>query len=432
MKEKLIKYFKDNELIKKSLITIIIRGLGVILSFGIMLFITNNFEAGLVGKYEISRSILNIFGTLTLVGLNEAIIYYSGYFRAKNSFSSIIPLYKKMVLIIFCAFIAFFLLYILVLNRYIHLIYDENVKTILLKTFGILGFHALAMLNIDYYRALNKIEISEVFRNFYRHAFFILALVGITLTQRYEYLIDVYLLNYVLLGIVSTFFVFRSFRKLEASPHAQFYSYKNILKRSVPMSVSFAAFLILQSTDILVLGKYSSYDNVAYYSVTIQLTKLISVVLYAVNAAYATKIAELYELRSVHELKVNVKKSTRLIFILTAPVVLVMLLFSDFFLGLFGDSYTAAKPALNILLIGQIMNSATGTIGMYMNMTGNQNRLQNILLISIFVNLILNLVMIPKYGMVGAAISTAATTIGWNVYCAWYLFKKKGIKTFLH
>ncbi len=419
-------------LLKKSFVIIIVRGLGVLLLFGLTLFITNHFEAYQVGQYDTSRSILNIFGGLTLLGLNEAIIYYSGVFRAKNTLSSIKALYKKMLLIIVGSAVFFFLLYLVLLQHFISFVYDKNVGDFIFKTFCILGFHALTMLNIDFYRALNKIEISEIFRNIFRYLFFFIAVFVIFQIGQRQLLVDVFLLNYVFLGIASTLFVFRSFKHIKPDSTSQKIGTKAIIKRSFPMSISFLAFILLQSTDILVLGKYEPFSQVAYYARAAQLTQLVAIVLYAVNAVFATKIAELYERKDFVQLKKNIKQATRLIFVLTVPVAIILFLFPEFFLSFFGEGYTEAGTALSILLVGQIINSTAGSIGMYMNMTGEQNRLQVISIIVLVLNLILNILLIPKYGLIGAAVSTASAIIIWKMYCSLYLYFKRDIKTFLH
>lgn len=433
MIQRLLQYIRENDLIKKSLVTVFIRGFGTLLLFGLTLYMTNNFDASKVGEYDTAKSILEIFGSLCLLGLNEAVVYYSGFFRAKNALGSLRKLYRKMLLIILSAFAGIMLIYFLGLRSLISLFYeDEGTANLIMKTFFILGFHALTMLNIDMYRALNKINIYAIFRDIYRHIFFFGGLIMLVFLGQHQYLVDVFLANYVFLGILSTLFVLRALNKIEQSGEVIDLSNREVLTRSLPMTISAAAYLLLQNTDILVLKKFAPYSEVAYYGRAVQLAKLVSLVLYAVVAAYATRVAELFALKQFEQLKSEIRQSTRLIFVLTLPAVALLLLFSDFFLGLFGTDYKMASTALSILLIGQILNATTGTIGMYMNMTGEHNRLQTVFVTAVIFNLILDILLIPLYGMKGAAIATATTTIAWNLYCVIYLYRKRGIKTFLH
>lgn len=338
-----------------------------------------------------------------------------------------------MLLIISAAFVGIMLIYFLGLRSLINLFYeDADTANLIMKTFFILGFHALTMLNIDMYRALNKINIYAIFRDIYRHIFFFGGLIMLVFLGQHQHLVDVFLANYVFLGVFSTLFVFRTLNKIEHKGEVIDLSNREVLARSLPMTISAAAYLLLQNTDILVLKKFAPYSEVAYYGRAVQLAKLVSLVLYAVVAAYATRIAELFALKQFEQLKNEIRQSTRLIFVLTLPAVALLILFSDFFLGLFGADYKSAGTALSILLIGQILNATTGTIGMYMNMTGEHNRLQTVFVTAVIFNLILDILLIPIYGMKGAAIATAATTIAWNLYCVIYLYRKRGIKTFLH
>ena len=90
-----------------------------------------------------------------------------------------------------------------------------------------------------------------------------------------------------------------------------------------------------------------------------------------------------------------------------------------------------AKSALLILLVGQFFNTLSGPVGVYMNMTGKQNKLQLVLIFGFITNLILNWFLIPEYGMIGAASATAISVILWKSIAVIYTYRKDKIKTFL-
>ena len=100
MKINLLKKISDNVMYKDSIKVVILRLCGALLLFTVTLYITNNFDAELVGQYDLSRSILFIFGSFCLLGLNQSIIYYSGVFKARNTMSALKDLYKKMITVI--------------------------------------------------------------------------------------------------------------------------------------------------------------------------------------------------------------------------------------------------------------------------------------------------------------------------------------------
>ncbi|MAX70207.1 MAG: hypothetical protein CMC76_03770 [Flavobacteriaceae bacterium] len=82
-----------------------------------------------------------------------------------------------------------------------------------------------------------------------------------------------------------------------------------------------------------------------------------------------------------------------------------------------------AQNALNIILIGQIVNVLCGPVGLYLNMTSKQFFLQKTLVFALVINIITNFILIPKYEMLGAAISTAFSFIFWNIIGVIYVIK---------
>ena len=430
--KKIISELSNNELVSKSVRVLLLRVLGVLLFFSTTLFITNFFDPETVGKYDFTRSTLIILGGLSVIGMNQSIIYYSGYLVSNNAFNHLKQLYTKMIIIIFCISLTLGLLFILINDDFINSFFDKQVSNLILKAVATIFFYGLTMLNIDVFRAINKIYISELYRNVFRFVFFFLAVIGVYYTNNSNWLVDVFLLNFLLLAIVSTSVLLFYFNKINLNDSTFHFSYKTIIKRSWPMAISTIALVLMQSVDVILLGKFTDFETVAYYSAAIKLTTIISLVLTSVNAVFAPKIAELYSNKDFLNLNLNLKKATRLIFILTIPGIVLLAVFSTVFLSFFGEGYMQAKNALIILLLGQTVNALCGSVGVYMNMTGKQNTLQIILIISFLLNLVLNWLLIPLYGMIGAAIATSISMVLWNITGTIYLLKTDKIKTFLN
>ena len=78
------------------------------------------------------------------------------------------------------------------------------------------------------------------------------------------------------------------------------------------------------------------------------------------------------------------------------------------------------------------MCSIFGAAPIYLNMTGRQQLFQFILILAVVINLILNILLIPIYGMLGAGISFVFSMIFWNVLAAIIVYKKDKVKLFLN
>lgn len=432
LKERLITFYKLS-IVGKSINVLILRLLGVSLFFLTTLFLTNNFKADTVGMYDFSRSLLIFLGTVAVFGMQQSIIYYSGLLRSQENLGSIKAVYTKMVGIVLMISIILNLGLYLVAAEFFQGIMEIPVDTITKKTFPIIFFYGLTMLNIDSFRAVDKIYLSEVFRNILRYFFFFIATIVLFFSNYTEGLIDAFLFNFVFLAALSSLFLWKAFQNesFTKDPDASGISYQDVLRRSAPMAISAASFLLMQSLDVLMLTSFTNYESVAFYSVAVKLTLLVSIVLSSVNAVIAPQIAEDYAAKRMETLKLKIKRSTRLIFLITMPIILLLAFGSMFILSFFGEEYPIAHNALLILLAGQMVNALCGSIGVYLNMTGKQMVFQFILLSALILNVLLNFILIPKFGMTGAAIATSGSMILWNLFAVIYVYKKDGIQTFL-
>jgi O-antigen/teichoic acid export membrane protein len=108
-----------------------------------------------------------------------------------------------------------------------------------------------------------------------------------------------------------------------------------------------------------------------------------------------------------------------------------LIIFNQWFLSLFGEEFKTGSIALIILCFIHLINSAVGSVGIIMQMTGKQKQYQYIAIISLGINLLLNFILIPQYGINGAAIATAISLSLWNVSGCIYLKRKENIRTYL-
>ncbi|NND63602.1 MAG: hypothetical protein HKN48_10485, partial [Flavobacteriaceae bacterium] len=242
-----------------------LRVAGILFFFGLSLFLTNFFDASEVGKYDFARSWLLILGGLCMVGTNQAVIYYSGILISKDSLGSLKRIYLKMLLIVFGAAATFLMLYALIPNSFVDGYFNKDgASELILKTILALSAFALTMLNIDTLRAQRLALVSELYRNLFRYLPFFLGALIIFFTENTHLLVETYLAGFVLLAIISTIQVFREFRKANEPDLGIEYKYNSILRISYPMALSAVSFFLMQSVDIILLGKFEQFNTVAY------------------------------------------------------------------------------------------------------------------------------------------------------------------------
>ena len=424
----------NSKLTKNSLNVLALRFGGVALMFCLSLFLTNYYSAAIVGQYDFVRSTIMILSGISLIGTNQAIIYYSGVLTSKNSFGSIRNIYFKMVSLVFiiCSFLYIPLL--LVSEDFINQIFNkqESYDLIELSIQGLI-FYSITMLNIDTIRALKKTTTSELFRNLFRYTPFLFFSIILYAIDRPEDLVVWFIYSFVVLCVVSTVAVFVLLLKKDfPDTTTQKYSTKDIIKTSYPMALSAISYFLMQSIDILFLGAFETFESIAYYSVAVKMATVTSLALISVNIVIAPKIAKIYNDRNFSELKSMIRKATRINVLISSPILLILFFFPDFLLSMFGDNYTLAKNAFLVLLIAQFFNSITGPSALYLNMTGRQKILNSILLISLLINVILNAILIPKFGMVGAASATTISFVISKLIASAVVLYLDNVKTYIY
>ena len=106
------------------------------------------------------------------------------------------------------------------------------------------------------------------------------------------------------------------------------------------------------------------------------------------------------------------KFSCRVVFFLSAPLVVIYGIFGKQIIRLcFGEPYVSGYFVLIFLSIGFVFKSIYGVVATTMNMSGHQRKVLFTVMGSVFLNVLLNIIFVPTFGMNGAAMSTAVSFI---------------------
>lgn len=190
--------------------------------------------------------------------------------------------------------------------------------------------------------------------------------------------------------------------------------------------LSVAALQLLNSSvDVLTLGWLRGDTEVGLYRVLVQLGTLVAFGLMAINPVLHGRIARLYARKDMAAMQRMVTRGVLLCLVVAALPMLALFAYSTPILTLlFGPEYAAQGLALKIILCGQLANVAFGAVAALLNMTGHQSDTLRGMLIAVALNLVLNLTLVPRYGIMGAAIATALSTALWNALL-WHMVWKR-------
>lgn len=194
------------------------------------------------------------------------------------------------------------------------------------------------------------------------------------------------------------------------------YRSRQWLASTLPLALMAGMLVVNQNTDVLMLGLFRPTDEVGVYRVAAQLAVMGAFGLSAVNMVVGTSFARLHARGDLDELQRVVTRSARLVFGFSGVVTLLFVVFgAPLLAAVFGAEYVGAYTPLVILLVGQFVNAVTGSVGYLLNMTGHERDTAKGVAIAALLNVLLNIILIPRWGMNGAAIATAVSLITWNL-----------------
>jgi len=148
----------------------------------------------------------------------------------------------------------------------------------------------------------------------------------------------------------------------------------------------------------------------------------------AVSTVIAPSAARLWAQGDVTRLQQIVTMSARATAAFAVPVTVVLFVFGDFFLSLFGSEFQGATLALRILCVGQLVTSFTGSVTQLLLMAGEERRAAIAVGIGAILNVVFDVALIPIWGLEGAAVGATASLIASEVLLVWAVRTRLGVR----
>ena len=416
------------ELIKGASSTFLLKVVGLLVGYGLAIFITNKFGAFVFGQYVTALLIVEILGIISRLGIDTALVRFISRYVHKGASCLINKLFFKSIAIVTLSAVIFNLL-LLFFSDYVANFMNLDEEYLLIVSFSFIPL-VLFHMNTQAIRGLKKMMSFSFLNNVAITLFtFIIIIVLVAFSFSEKLPIYAYVMSVFVMTISSYFLWFYHRSKIDDSEHNNSeseLSTKALFKVSVPLLLGQSMMLIMGKVDLFMLANMTSSDQVGIYNIALKLSMLAYMGLMAVNSIAAPKFSEIHSSGNVDALKKIVQQSTKTIFWVTLPVIILFLAFPKSILSVFGEEFKLAAMALIILSVSKMFSAISGSVGTFLQMVGKQNVFQNILIFTAIINIALNYVLIPSYGIDGAAFASALSGVIWNVLMIIYIKKNFG------
>ena len=385
-----------------------------ILVFGTSIIVVRILGPELYGSYALGRRIFNLIMILAVFGLDSALVKFVPTARNRKENHELKEVSETSFFwgaVFACLWAAVLILASPVLEK----TYDLPQLKLILFVFALsLPFAVLIRLSSGYFQGERRLDYLALVDSIMPPPVKLLAVIIFFLLgyRLHSVLLGVFLSTLVpaltCLYLLRTRFDFRLFRARFGVSRA---ATKKIFQfSSVLLAIQFLAEGISR-VDIYLVGYFLVAAQVGIYGVVLEIALLFMVIKDSFSKIFAPMISEAWERGDVSKIADLYKFQAKIIFTIITPFFLLIFLYPNNILYLFGREFEAGKMALMILALGQLFSSTVGGAGFILTMAGRQvYQLFNTLSI-LFVSAALNYVLIQKYGMNGAAAAASASLI---------------------
>ncbi len=398
--------------------------------YSIMLFSTRvvvarNFSTSEYGVFSLALVILQILVLFSIFGFQSSLPREIPFFYGKKELYSIISTaFVISMLFSIATSIALFIL----ADRIAELFGDPRLSIIRILSAS-LPCMVISLCAISVSRGFGSVREQVYFQYILHPAIFFALTIVFSIRQYFEMVFVAHVVSSATLLTVAVIYVFRKYgiRSFGFNPEVA----KHLILFSAPLMISGVVNYAVGWTDTLMLGYLKSSELVGVYNSAVPLAVLTTLFLHSSAFLYSPIASRMYSRGNVEEMSALYRSLTKIVFTATFPVLLLILTFPDRLIGLiFGSRFVEASLPLAILLIGYATHVSLGLNGLSLVVAGKPglNMLGDTL--AFLLNVALNLILIPYFGITGAAVATSASYVIANALRSYWLWSSIGIHPF--
>lgn len=197
-----------------------------------------------------------------------------------------------------------------------------------------------------------------------------------------------------------------------ASPASGEATLRQLVLFSLPIAVSGMLGAYLLWVDRLLVGYFRPAADVGVYAAAAQFGVLFALLLHGFTTMFTPMFSDLLHRGEGERMRELYRVSTKWGLYLLLPLMIVLAIQPEVALGgLFGAEFTLGGRALQILLIGQFVNVLSGQVGMVMILSGRQRSWMALTAVALALNIALDLLWIPRFGLEGAAAASSLALV---------------------
>lgn len=424
----------NHGLLQKSFFSLLIKLSAMFLGFFVAMILARQLGPGGYGVYAFVLSLIALLAVPAQLGLPTLVLRETAKYRADADWDGLKSLWRWSSLIVLGLSSGIAMLVFMVAQLLPGQI-DSTLRTTLFFGLILAPLVALGGLRAAALRGLGWVNAGQLPEAVLRPGIFVVLLLVLAETPGLERLspglaMALHAVSAAIAFVVGAMILLRARPFTLTARKKRVYETRNWISSALSLSLVSGMMLINQNTDIIMLGVFRPTEEVGLYRVAISSASLVAFGLNAVTMVAAPEFARLHRVGDTARLARVARHTAQLIFMLALPIALFFVFFGADFLGFaFGEEFRQAHLSLAILSLGQLVNGAFGSVGALLNMTGHERATARGVAWAAAINILLNCLLIPPFGLTGAAVATAIAMAVWNLLLWRSVAKKLGVSS---
>jgi len=402
-------------IVKYSIIVFFGVVLSKIFTYVYRIIVARYFGAEVYGLLSLSLMVVGWFGAIATMGLTQGMLRFTPLYRGQNRPEKIRYIFKfSSYFLIFTGITSSVILFFLAEPISLTLFHNPSL-TIFLKIFSLMiPFSLLSNIFLSTIQAFEKVAWYSFLQNIFQNIFKVIAVLALIFLGIGSTSVPLsYLLTIITLFIFSYFVCVKQIPVILGKiPDNNVRTKKDLISYSWPVMFYSIISSVYLWIDTLFIGIFQDATWVGFYNAAMPIAFLLTFAPQLFFQMFFPIITKEYGKRETGVVKGLSKQVNKWILILNIPIFSIIILFPGALINiLFGPEFLPAENALRILSLGLLVYSMSTISNNLLSMAGKSRLLLINTIITGAINTILNIILIPKYGITGAAVATSITYV---------------------
>src|SRR3989344_2197570 len=402
-------------LAKSSMLVFVGVILSKILGYTYRIIVARYYGPEVYGLLVLSLTIVGWFALFSLLGFDTGVLRYLSLYSAKKQDNKISYIMKFSLSLLLITGIAAGILLFIFSDIIAEKVFSNSQLSIFLKLFSLTipltSLKAVFFPLMQVYGRYGWVLFASKILDPLVKVIVLVALIFLGVNS-----INVPI-SYLLAAIFVSLFVYLfcriSFKKIfKIKPRKNKQLSKEIISYSWPLLFFTISMFLFYQEDSFMIGLLKTVEDVGFYNAAVPISLLLVTSISLFSYMFFPIINQQYAKGNKEIVKQLSQQTGKWVYMLSLPLFILFIVFPGTFIKiLFGEEYLVAINALRFLSIGAMFANLSSISNQLLSMQGKSKLILKDILFVLGLNAILNLILIPVYGITGAAIATMISMI---------------------